>query len=198
MTPNDALDVSGHLQIYKIYKDGTEEKVFDDHNLITSGMGLGLSMLFAGQGSSIEDFQIRYFQVGTGAATTNNPDYKTFKLATPIPNTDAGRRQYGYVPNSSHPRMNPNGGGASNELFILIPDNAIKKSSPTSVTYVLYLTEQAVMTTDINEIGLFMNNPLSTLLGDQNKRSPLVAYREFISLEKTEQYSLVFKWKLSF
>ena len=53
MTPTDALDVSGHLQIYKIYKDGTEEKVFDDHNLITSGMGLGLSMLFAGQGSSI-------------------------------------------------------------------------------------------------------------------------------------------------
>jgi len=51
MKQNEVLDVSGHLQIIKIYKDGTEEKVFDDHNVITSGMGVGLAMLFAGQGT---------------------------------------------------------------------------------------------------------------------------------------------------
>ena len=52
MRQNDLLDVSGHLQIFKIYKDGTEEKVYDDHNVITSGMGVGLAMLFAGQGNN--------------------------------------------------------------------------------------------------------------------------------------------------
>ena len=73
MKQNDVLNVSGHLQIYKVYKDGTEEKVYDDHNVVTSGMGVGLAMLFAGQGdTNIEDFQIRYFQVGSGAATSYN------------------------------------------------------------------------------------------------------------------------------
>ena len=39
MKNKDILDVSGHLEIYKIYSDGVEEKVFDDANTITSGKG---------------------------------------------------------------------------------------------------------------------------------------------------------------
>ena len=195
MKQNDVLNVSGHLQIYKVYKDGTEEKVYDDHNVVTSGMGVGLAMLFAGQGdTNIEDFQIRYFQVGSGAPTTY--DYKQDKLGQYMITTS----KYGSnVMLSQHKRMESNGTGSTdNEVFITIPDNVIKKSSPTSVTYILYLPEDAEFEKDLNEIGLFMSNPLSVLISGQDRRSPLVAYRTFNSMRKTNEFSLVFKWKLNF
>jgi hypothetical protein len=81
---------------------------------------------------------------------------------------------------------------------MLIPDNVIKKSSPTSVTYVLYLPEDVSFNQDVTEIGLFMSNPLAVLISGQTRRSPLVAYRQFNSITKTAEFSLVFKWKLSF
>ena len=40
MNQKETLDVSGHLEIYKVYEDGTEEQVFNDKNTITSGMGV--------------------------------------------------------------------------------------------------------------------------------------------------------------
>ena len=195
MRQNDILDVSGHLEIYKVYKDGTEEKVHDDHNVITSGMGVGLAMLFAGQGdTSIEDFQIRWFQVGSGAPTTyDSTQYELGQYMITL-----GEYGNNLIVNS-HRRMEPAGGASTgNELFILIPDNVIKKSSQNSVTYVLYLPEDAEFEKELNEIGLFMSNPLSALISGQARRSPLVAYRTFNSIKKTDQFSLVFKWKLSF
>jgi hypothetical protein len=195
MRQNDLLDVSGHLQIFKVYKDGTEEKVYDDHNVITSGMGVGLAMLFAGQGdNSVEDFQIRYFQVGSGAPTSY--DYKQFKLGGYMTETvDYGNN----VVLSEHKRMEPAGGASTDtEIFMLIPDNVIKKSSSTSVTYVLYLPEDVQFDEDLDEIGLFMSNPLAVLLPGQAKRSAMVAYRTFTSMTKTDQFSLLFKWKLNF
>lgn len=192
MRQNDVLDVSGHLTIVKVFKDGTEEVVYDDHNVITSGMGVGLSLLFAGQGSSVEDYQIRYFQVGSGALAAE-PDYTKYKLEAPLETASL----YGGAVTSSHKRMEPDGTASTDaELFAYIPDNIIKKSSPTSVTYFLYLTEEAQIPESIDEIGLFMNNPTATLVSD--KRSPLVAYRKFTEIEKTNSFSLVFKWKLSF
>ena len=195
MKQNELLDVSGHLQIYKIYKDGTEEKVHDDHNVITSGMGVGLAMLFAGQGdNTVEDFQIRFFQVGSGAPTTY--DYNQYKLG----GYSKSKAEYGInVVLSEHRRMEPAGGASTDtEIFMLVPDNVIKKSSANSVTYVLYLPEDASFEQELDEIGLFMSNPLSFLISGQGRRSPLVAYRTFNSIKKTEEFSLVFKWKLSF
>ena len=193
MKQNDVLDVSGHLQIYKIYKDGTEEMVYDDHNVITSGMGVGIATLFAGQGSSIEDFQIRYFQVGSGAPTTY--DFQQFKLEAPLNDGSF----YGETTiKSTHRRMEPDGTGSSDEVFALITDNNIKKSSTTSVTYILYIAEDADIPDQINEIGLFMANPLAIWIDPRERRSPLTAYRQFTDLKKTSEFSLVFKWKLNF
>ena len=60
MKNEDNISVSGHLEIYKIYEDGREEQVFGDHNTITSGMGVGLGLLYAGSGADdITNFQIR-------------------------------------------------------------------------------------------------------------------------------------------
>ena len=66
-------NITGHLQIVKIPKhSGKEEIIFDDHNIIVSGMGVGLSILYSLSGaSSITDFQFDRFQIGiSGAGTT--------------------------------------------------------------------------------------------------------------------------------
>ena len=56
-------DINGHLQIAKVFKDGTEEIVFDDHNIIVSGMSVGLSYLFTLSGSNkVYDYQFDRFQ----------------------------------------------------------------------------------------------------------------------------------------
>mgnify|MGYP003140229161 CR=1 FL=1 len=207
MNNNDVLNASGHLEIIKIYPDGKQEKVFDDQNTITSGMGVGLAMLFAGQGSStVEDFQIRFFQCGSGAPASY--DFKQAGLGgylgaggpageNNVPEIDS----YGpdvYI--SRHDRMLSNGGITPNALenFALIPDYVIKKSSPTSLTFNLYLPETAAWPRNINEIGLFMSNPLASLIATQARRSVLVAYRTFTAIRKTDEFSLLFKWKLSF
>ena len=48
----EELDIKGHLTISKIYSNGSEEIVFDDHNIIVSGMGVALAHLFALSGSN--------------------------------------------------------------------------------------------------------------------------------------------------
>jgi len=195
MNNNDILNASGHLEIIKIYPDGKREKVFDDQNVITSGMGVGLAMLFAGQGSStVEDFQIRFFQVGSGAPASY--DYKQFKLEGPSLNLeDYGSEVY----SSSHKRMEPDGSPSTDsEIFALIPDHVIKKSSPTSVVFNLFLPLDSSWDEDLNEIGLFMSNPLAALISGKSRRSAMVAYRTFTSINKSTEFSLLFKWKLSF
>jgi len=73
----------GHLEIIKIYDDGHEEVHFSESNVITSGLGVGLSHLFAGSGGgTISDFQILNFQVGTGG-NINSYGTSSFKLNTP-------------------------------------------------------------------------------------------------------------------
>ena len=44
----ERFDASGYLEVWKVYDDGTKELHFSDHNVITSGMGVGLAYLFAG------------------------------------------------------------------------------------------------------------------------------------------------------
>ena len=61
----DDIGITGHLTIIKKYNDGEEEIVFDDHNIIVSGMGTGLSYMFNGSGSNtVLDYQIDRFQIG--------------------------------------------------------------------------------------------------------------------------------------
>ena len=95
--------------------------------------------------------------------------------------------------------MEPGGTASTgDEKFIYVPDNVIKKSSPTSVTYVLYLPEDVSFNQQLDEIGLFMSNPLAALISGQARRSPLVAYRTFSDIVKTSDFSLIFRWTINF
>jgi len=69
--------ITGHLTIHKRFDDGSEEMVFDDHNVIVSGMSVGLSMMFTGSGSdAVTDYQIGKFQVGASGLNAP-PDSST-------------------------------------------------------------------------------------------------------------------------
>ena len=87
-----------------------------------------------------------------------------------------------------------NSQGGTKWYFALISDNSIKRVDLNSVTYILYIDRNSCIDVQINEIGLFMANPL----GVTPQRSQLVAYRPFTNIQKTNDFSLVFKWTLNF
>ena len=76
----EEVGITGHLTISKQDKEsGEEEVLFDDHNIIVSGMGVGLSYLFTGSGSnSIVDYQIDRYQLGTSRGSDR--DWETIML----------------------------------------------------------------------------------------------------------------------
>lgn len=205
MKQNDVLNVSGHLEVWKVYEDGNEELAFDDHNVITSGMGVGVGLLYAGSGSStIVDFQIRNFQVGvSGNHIIDTYGVSQFSLVSAL-GQQRGEVDYkndeSFLPLSNHHLMNSDGTslanseGSNNWLFGVIADNSIKRVDLNSVTYIIYLDRNTANGNTLNEIGLFMQNPL----GVDPKRSNMVAYRPFTNIEKTTDFALVFKWTLNF
>jgi len=206
MKQQDILNVSGHLEIYKIYEDGKEEQVFNDHNVITSGMGVGLGLLYAGSGAAdITNFQIRYFQVGvSGDTKISSYGVSEVHLVSALGQVN-GKTDYNTVGDSvlpvvTHELMNWDGTkkldsqGGDSWYFGIVSDNSIKRVDLNSVTYILYVDRNSCNTITLNEVGLFMKNPL----GSDPKRSQLCAYRPFTNIAKTDDFALVFKWTLNF
>jgi len=207
MKNNDTLDVSGHLEIYKVYEDGREEQVFGQQNTITSGMGVSLGLLYAGSGATdITNFQIRYFQLGvSGDSTLDTYGVSSFLLASAL-GQENGISDYHTGADTNLPvvfqeLMNWNGeaavdseGATTTWYFGLISDNSIKRVDLNSVTYILYIDKTACNGHTLNEVGLFMQNPL----GYSPKRAPMVAYRPFTNIAKTNDFALIFKWTLNF
>lgn len=191
----DKFRPKGHLEILKIYEDGTEEVHFEESNIITSGMGVGLAHLYAGSGSNkIYDFQILNFQVGTGGVTT---DYgaSSYKLNSPLTHGNYLSVGSEVLLEGLSPIQNGVVKG-QHEYFVRIPFSNIQKVTPHTVRFTLLLDKYTAngLTTKIDEVGIFMRNPRGL-----NTPSPiLVAYRPFTGLIKTSTFSLLFKWTLTF
>jgi hypothetical protein len=185
----ETFSPTGHLEITKVWKDGRSELVFSDHNIIVKGMGYSLTKLFSQTDKKITDYQIRWFQVGTG----------TQSLVTTITNLVSPVSTYGGNPDnivSSLVISTYTNGTIAAQQLVNIPFNFIKRIDKTSVQFGLVLGENTAnnLTNPLQEIGLFMSNP--------NNVSPiqpmLVAYKTFPQIEKTSEFSLVFKWTITF
>ena len=196
-------NISGHLQIVKLYKSGQEEVVLDDSNIIVSGMGLALSHLFGANGSnSIYNYQIGKFQIGVSGPPAGGVTSSIYELSGPLSSTDEYGLASNLVLNNLSLVLDSTGGSLDTQTFAEIPYSKITRIGDTSVRYTLVLDEDACngLTRDgsdaaINEVGLFVNNFLAGVGAHKPK---LVAYRTFSDIYKTSDFSLIFRWTLNF
>lgn len=193
MNNYEILQASGNLDIIKIYNNGSSEVIFSDHNVITSGLGVSLATIFVGSGTSnIKDHQIRWFQVGSGTSVSYNSTQNA--LVSPLAIGDYGNT----LSKENHERANAAGGFGAKEAFVWIPQTALRKTSSTSVTYLLNLDKDSCNGASIKEIGLFVHSPFRRFTGSGVVRSVMAAYRQFSEIAKTDEFSLLFRWTLSF
>ena len=200
----EEIGITGHLTIIKRFPDGEEEVVFDDHNVIVSGMGVGFSYLFTGSGSnSVLDYQIDRFQLGVAGKPDQTPSLEsssTYQLSGQL----SSIAQYGtgsnlYIESCDQIK---NTQTVADQFFALIPANKITRIGDSSVRYTLVVDEEACNglvgaaseELNLNEVGLFMKNPI----GSSTNASILAAYRTFSNVYKTSDFSLIFRWTLNF
>jgi len=186
------LNPTGHLEVWKIYKDGTEELHFSEHNVITSGMGVGLAFLFGGEGSdSILDYQIKYGQLGEAS-----PD--TFGVSTYTLGDELTKIQYATSSLLIENHDQIKNGTLFAEDMIVFPQEMIRRVAINSVQYIITLDNYSTNNVTLDEIGLLMKNPTGVTLAAGGPRPILVAYRKFNQITKKEEFSLIFKWTISF
>ena len=199
----EEIGINGHLTIIKKYKDGEEEVVFDDHNVIVSGMGVGLTYMFTGSGSnSVLDYQIDRFEVGVSGRATGVTDgllevSSTYQLSGPLTLAEYGAGSNLFIAVSDQLTHTT----TTSTAAALIPANKRTKIGDSSVRYTLVVDEEACNSLarggddlNLNEVGLLMKNPT----GNTADRPILVAYRTFSNIRKTSDFSLIFRWTLNF
>lgn len=193
------LGINGHLTIIKRNKNGSEEVLLDDPNIIVSGMGVGLSYLFTGSGSNnIIDYQIDRFQLGVSGPPQGGVTSAIYQLSGALTGTEYGAGSNLFIDTRTHIT---NTTIAANQIAALIPHSKITRIGNSSVRYTLVVDEEACnnitrggQSMNLNEIGMFMKNPT----GNASARPILVCYRTFSNIRKTSDFSLIFRWTLNF
>jgi len=184
--------INGHLEIVKRYSNGDESVVFDEHNVIVSGMGLTLSLLFSGSGSdTVTDFQISRAQLGTGA---NAEVSTTYQLATPVAFSETYTSGDSGVIAVSGTQYTTANTTVANQVFVVIPHSKVTRVNKNSVRYSIVIDEIPLNGVGLKEIGLFVKNPQGT----PETRSVMVAYKTFNVITKSSDFSLIFNWTLTF
>lgn len=190
----EELGITGHLTISKKDKEtGQEEVLFDDHNVIVSGLGVGLSYLFTGSGSnSIVDYQIDRFQLGVSGGSELEVS-STYELSSPLSFADYGAEANSYIEQGT---QITNGVDTTGVAFVLIPPSKVTRINDRSVRYTLVIDDEMAndATNPLNEVGLFMKNPTGSV---GQTKSILVAYRTFSDIAKTSDFSLIFRWTIN-
>lgn len=198
----ESLNMKGHLTISKV-KDGTEEIIFDEKNVIVSGFGVGLGYLFSKLGSTdISDYQIDRFQLGVNGSTGNQVS-STFQLSSPL----SSQTEYVGLTSDSNLlvfssfQIKNGVSVTSTPWFGRIPFTKVTKIDDRSVRYTIFVDEDSCnnitrngTAAPLNEIGLFMKNPM----GVSPEACILVAYKYFSNVIKTEEFGLIFRWTISF
>lgn len=200
-TFQEELDIKGHLIISKVYPDQKEEVIFDDHNIIVSGMGIALAHMFAVSGStSILDYQVDRFQVGVSGVTALE-SYSTYKLEGPLSSLSEYVGVAGDISVVSGHQIRNNAVVSQTNWYGIIPQHSITRVDDNTVRYTIFIDQDSCNSLtrngnnmNLNEIGLFVRN----IKGGNPTAPILVAYRVFDNVRKTDDFALVFRWSLSF
>ena len=201
MLGKSTFNPKGYLEIWKVDQEGNKELYWSDHNVITSGMGVGLAHFHSGFGShSILDYQLRYFQVGNPEEPTEY-DSSQNSLLSPLP-----KNTYGKVIRTNpvtlewadvdelYLRKRANEVATTKQAFAKIRHSNTHRVNKNAVRYTIPLNERNCNGQELSEIGMFMKN----ILGDAEDTPSLVAYRQFPKIKKTEFFTLVFLWTIQF
>lgn len=195
------LNVRGHVTVHKVLDNGDEELIYDDHNVIVSGMGLALASFFGLSGAtSILDYQIDRFQVGVSGVTANEVS-TTNALTGPLSSSFEYTGEFGDILTVSANQFA--GSFISNTVWYgKIPAHNMTRINDRSVRYTITLDKSSCndltrngISANINELGLFMKNPLNIL---PNGAPVLVAYKVISNIRKTEDFGLIFRWTITF
>jgi len=199
----EELDIKGHLTISKLFPNGEEEIVFDDHNIIVSGMGVGLTHLFALSGSgSVLDYQIDRFQLGLSGGA-NLESSTTYQLSGPLTSLSeyVGANNNSNILVASGYQIKNNSVVNTPVWYGMIPAHNITRIDNTTVRYTIVIDQNACndlnrnnVAVYLSEIGLFIKN-----IKNNNPAAPiLAAYRYFTEIRKTSDFALIFRWSISF
>ena len=190
---------TGSLSISKRYANGNEVLISDDHNVICSGIGVGIaSMLAAGEAASPKDFKINLFQLGLSSQTMTSSLYK---MGDPISAKEFGGDTNVRIKEPQRQIGRNKASIPTSGAFGDIPQRQIRKANSSKVEFTIVIDDDScnnikrdTNNVTISELGLYMNNPL-------NREDPepiLVAYRSFNPIYKTSDFSLVFRWSINF
>lgn len=194
----DSIKPTGHLEITKIYKNGRHDVVYSKHNIITVGMGISLSELFAAATSTaleqntFESYKIKYFQIGTGGDTATSG---LKALRTPCTLSQYGTQ--GEVTVVNHNLWQD--GSVSQNAFAVLRDEFMTKAGSTGVSFKFDIGLNSANGVAIDEIGLFSSDPFRRLWSAEGVRASLLcAYRSFPEITKSNDFALSFKWTITF
>jgi len=195
----DYLNVNGHVTIHKVHDDGQEELIYDDHNVIVQGMGIGLACLFGLSGATnILDYQIDRFQIGVSGSTAREVS-TTNTLLSPLSSAFEYVGEDGeLIPLSGNMMRGTTFNGDVN-WYAAIPAHSITRLGTNSVRFTINIDKDSCnnirsLSTNLNEIALFMRNPL----GLTPQAPMMVAYKSFSAIRKSSDFALILRWTINF
>jgi hypothetical protein len=203
--------MQGHVTVCKVYKDGTQETVVDESNMITAGLySAFLDILHQAGSKYAEDYRPRYYQFGTGTNTlpANDTSSIFFSLSSPL-----SWSQYGsdsdmelYKRYRAFPVYNGSELQFEDPTFSAISysgvDEYFAKIGGEYSTRIYYDSFESILTLDTNsgngltisEAGLFAKNPR----GYAQDSPTLMAYKSFTGIPKTSDFSLIIRWSIGY
>lgn len=197
--------MKGSVKIKKVFRDGSEELVLEDHNIITKGMGRSItSVLSNNVPDKLSDMLIGYYQIGAGNTYPSNHEPETrpyiYQLANPLLEAQYGDKTNQVI--DIHNQLYPTKGNFSPDsalqslkaTFVELSPEYHTKITDDSVHYRLVIDKETANGVNIRELGLFSKNPDA----ESEEKSILVAYKTTGGIEKSDLFDLVVDWNLKF
>ena len=200
--------MNGEVTIKKVFRDGREEIVAKDHNVITIGMGIDVvNVLTTNSTATVAEHLVGYYQVGTGDHNPDgkDPDYRKYiyNLKHPLTYDNYGEdttltldnhdlliSTKNFTPDSQYT--------VERNTFAYLPTSHSTSIIDDTVTYRLTIDEESASGISITEFGLYSKNPDRQ---DKTDKSTMIAYKRLDTsdaIEKTAEFSVVVDWELKF
>ena len=188
----------GWLEIIKV-TNGEEEIVFSDKNVVCSGMGVTLASMFSATGVDVSSYQINLFQLGSSGTSALQVS-STGRLGDALNSAELGTNSLMSLDKKSGTIVSGTATHTS-EAFLALPVGYVDRIDKRTARWNLHIDEATANGHEINEIGMLANNPAET----DPLQTWLCAYRFFGDADnankgiwKSDQFSLIFRWTITF